>query len=103
MSTGDTVPSPNMMQNNGEDGIAVMRASTARIIDARSDRPATLRTIRLTAFSTRGRTHPSWIPKKQDAVQVRKCDHIRQVPCHCEWYPRRGRAGAPIVGDAFVP
>jgi len=32
MSTGDTVPSPNVMQNNGEDGIAVMRASTARII-----------------------------------------------------------------------
>jgi len=32
MSTGDTVPSPNVVQNNGEDGIAVMRASTARII-----------------------------------------------------------------------
>jgi parallel beta-helix repeat protein len=32
LSTGDTVPSPNVMQKNGEDGISVMRASTARII-----------------------------------------------------------------------
>ena len=32
LSTGDTVPSPNVIKNNGEDGIAVVRASTARII-----------------------------------------------------------------------
>jgi parallel beta-helix repeat protein len=32
LSTGDKVPSPNFIQNNGEDGISVLRASTARII-----------------------------------------------------------------------
>ena len=32
LSTGDKVPSPNFIQNNGEDGISVIRASTARII-----------------------------------------------------------------------
>ena len=32
LSTGDKVPSPNLIQNNGEDGIKVLRASTARII-----------------------------------------------------------------------
>jgi len=32
MSTGDTVPQPNVIQNNGGDGIQVLRASTARII-----------------------------------------------------------------------
>ena len=32
LSTGDKVPRPNVIQNNGEDGIAIVRASTARII-----------------------------------------------------------------------
>src|SRR6266568_6543945 len=32
LSMGDTVPNPNIIQNNGEDGISVVRASTARII-----------------------------------------------------------------------
>ena len=32
LSTGDKAPSPNIIQNNGEDGIGVLRASTARII-----------------------------------------------------------------------
>jgi len=32
LSTGDKIPSPNFIQNNGEDGISVLRASTARII-----------------------------------------------------------------------
>ena len=32
MSTGDKVPQPNVIQNNGGDGIQVLRASTARII-----------------------------------------------------------------------
>lgn len=32
LSTGDKTPSPNVIQNNGEDGIKVLRASTARII-----------------------------------------------------------------------
>lgn len=32
LSTGDKLPSPNFIQNNGEDGISVLRASTARII-----------------------------------------------------------------------
>ena len=32
LSTGDTVPQPNVIQNNGGDGIQVLRASTARII-----------------------------------------------------------------------
>ena len=32
LSTGDKVPRPNIIQNNGEDGICVLRASTARII-----------------------------------------------------------------------
>jgi parallel beta-helix repeat protein len=32
LSTGDKVPNPNVIKNNGEDGISVVRASTARII-----------------------------------------------------------------------
>jgi len=32
LSTGDTVASPNIIQKNGEDGISIVRASTARII-----------------------------------------------------------------------
>jgi len=32
MSTGDEVPQPNVIQDNGGDGIQVLRASTARII-----------------------------------------------------------------------
>ncbi len=32
VSTGDKVPQPNVIQNNGGDGIQVLRASTARII-----------------------------------------------------------------------
>ena len=32
MSTGDTIPQPNVIQNNSGDGIQVLRASTARII-----------------------------------------------------------------------
>lgn len=32
LSTGDTVPQPNVIRNNGGDGIQVLRASTARII-----------------------------------------------------------------------
>ena len=32
LSTGDKAPSPNVIQDNGEDGIKVLRASTARII-----------------------------------------------------------------------
>jgi hypothetical protein len=32
ISTGDTVAQPNVIQNNGGDGIQVLRASTARII-----------------------------------------------------------------------
>jgi parallel beta-helix repeat protein len=32
LSTGDKLPSPNVIQNNGENGISVLRASTARII-----------------------------------------------------------------------
>jgi parallel beta-helix repeat protein len=32
ISTGDTVAQPNVIQNNGVDGIQVLRASTARII-----------------------------------------------------------------------
>jgi parallel beta-helix repeat protein len=32
LSTGDKVPNPNVIQNNGEDGIWVLRASTARVI-----------------------------------------------------------------------
>jgi parallel beta-helix repeat protein/putative cofactor-binding repeat protein len=32
MSTGDTLTQPNVIQNNGGDGIQVLRASTARII-----------------------------------------------------------------------
>jgi nitrous oxidase accessory protein NosD len=35
LSTGDKLPSPNFIQNNGEDGISVLRASTARIIGNR--------------------------------------------------------------------
>ena len=32
LSTGDKAPQPNVIQNNGGDGIQVLRASTARII-----------------------------------------------------------------------
>lgn len=32
LSTGDKVPQPNVIQNNGGDGIQVLRSSTARII-----------------------------------------------------------------------